>query len=171
MNRASETFMRPRVGAAAIAMLVMFFSTTNAQISTDQPASGVVKNPRLVNPIVNPRTMHIPYPPAAMKANEQGSMGLSFLVKENGKVDKVSIVVSSGHANLDRGVAKSLEKPQIQWQPGSVDGKPMAMWAYLPVSFYRSEQRTESELKKEVEVKRQLDELRGKQERKLLAKK
>ena len=76
---------------------------------------------------------NIQYPPEAAKNNVQGRVILQFVVDKTGQVGEVKILRSVSE-ELDAEavrVVKSLPK----FEPGRQDGKPVAVWYTLPVSF------------------------------------
>ncbi len=76
---------------------------------------------------------NIQYPPEAAKNNVQGRVILQFVVDKTGQVGEVKILRSVSEeidAEAVR-VVKSLPK----FEPGRQDGKPVAVWYTLPVSF------------------------------------
>lgn len=73
------------------------------------------------------------YPEDAYKANEQGRVIVKFVVEADGSI---------GDAEVIRGVSPSLDKEALRvvksmpkWTPGKNNGKAVACWFNLPVSF------------------------------------
>ena len=73
------------------------------------------------------------YPEDAEKAHEQGRVIVKFIVEKDG---------STGNFEVVKGVSESLDKEAVRvlknmpkWTPGSVNGKPVACYFTLPVSF------------------------------------
>ncbi|MDE6337277.1 MAG: energy transducer TonB, partial [Muribaculaceae bacterium] len=76
---------------------------------------------------------NIHYPEEAYLANEQGRVVVKFVVEADGSISDVGVV---------NGVAPSLDQEAIRvvkampkWTPGKADGKNVACWFHLPVSF------------------------------------
>ena len=83
--------------------------------------------------IIDAITRRIVYPPAALKANKQGRVVVSFLVTSQGKVSNVKI---------KEGVSPAINKAAIEairqlgpFQPGSLEGKAVAIGYTLPINF------------------------------------
>ena len=55
---------------------------------------------------------NITYPPMAKKLGWQGNMRVSFVIREDGKVQQLKIVKSSGYEVLDRNVVETVRKVQ-----------------------------------------------------------
>ena len=73
------------------------------------------------------------YPEDAEKAHEQGRVIVKFIVEKDG---------SAGNFEVVQGVSESLDKEAVRvlkdmpkWTPASVNGKPVACYFTLPVSF------------------------------------
>lgn len=76
---------------------------------------------------------HVKYPPEAVKDSIQGRVIVQLLIERNGEVREVK-VVRSVHELLDNEairVCKALPK----FFPGRRDGKSVAMWLTLPITF------------------------------------
>jgi protein TonB len=63
------------------------------------------------------------YPPAARRANETGTVQLSYLVDVDGKVLESKIERSSGSRRLDEAAKTALAL--CKYAPGTVDGRPV----------------------------------------------
>lgn len=70
-----------------------------------------------------------PYPPASLRANETGTVRLSFLIEADGRVAQSRIEVSSGFARLDDAARKGLAL--CKFKPATADGKPERAWARI----------------------------------------
>lgn len=94
------------------------------------PAPGGV-----VEPQIDPRVgLSEPlYPPAAIRGNESGTVILSVLVLENGRVGAARLVQSSGHARLDEAALREARRWRLK--PGARNGAPAAMWKQIPITF------------------------------------
>jgi protein TonB len=69
------------------------------------------------------------YPPAARRANETGTVLLSFLIDVTGKVVESKVERSSGSRRLDEAARSGLEL--CKFRPATVDGKPARAWARI----------------------------------------
>jgi len=70
-----------------------------------------------------------PYPPASLRANETGTVRLSFLIEADGRVTQSRIEASSGFWRLDEAARKGLAL--CKFKPATVDGKPERAWARI----------------------------------------
>lgn len=73
------------------------------------------------------------YPRAAMKRGYEGTVILSVLVNENGRVDNIWVFESSGYNMLDNAAVKAVK----DWifEPGMKGSKKVEMWVRVPVMF------------------------------------
>lgn len=73
------------------------------------------------------------YPKDAEKKRIEGSVQLRILVIEDGTVNKVEIITSSGNASLDDAAVKAAKR--TRFRPGIKNGKRVAMWIEYPIQF------------------------------------
>lgn len=73
------------------------------------------------------------YPSADVRAGNIGTVVLSVLVLENGRIGEVRLDQSSGHARLDESAMR--EARHWRLKPGMRDGVPVATWKQIPVTF------------------------------------
>jgi protein TonB len=73
------------------------------------------------------------YPPASMRAHEQGTVILHVLVDENGVPQRIEIARSSGHARLDTAARESVEK--ARFRPVMRNGVATPAWGLVPIAF------------------------------------
>lgn len=66
-----------------------------------------------------------PYPPASVRAQEQGTTGLQVCVDTGGRVTQASVADSSGHPRLDEAALIWIKR--AKFAPGSVGGVPQNM--------------------------------------------
>ena len=83
--------------------------------------------------LMNWLSMNIRYPEKAYKENIQGRVIVKFIIEKDGKVSDPTIV---------RGIDPELDKESIRvvkempaWQPAENNGKPVASYFNLPISF------------------------------------
>ena len=69
------------------------------------------------------------YPSASRRLEEEGTVGLRFLIGADGNVLQSEVVKSSGFVRLDEAARAALSK--CQFRPGTVDGKPEQSWAHI----------------------------------------
>lgn len=69
------------------------------------------------------------YPSASRRMEEEGTVGLRFLVGADGKVMQSEVAKSSGYKRLDEAARAGLAK--CQFKPATVDGKPEQAWTTI----------------------------------------
>lgn len=73
------------------------------------------------------------YPSSDIRAGNAGTVVLSVLVLENGRIGDVRLDQSSGHPRLDESAMREARRWRLK--PGMRDGVPVAMWKQIPVTF------------------------------------
>lgn len=73
------------------------------------------------------------YPPDVIRGGGEGTVVLSIYILADGRVGDVKLISSSGIPKLDQSALREAKK--WRFVPGTSDGKPMAMWKQLPVTF------------------------------------
>lgn len=73
------------------------------------------------------------YPPQVIREGGEGTVLLSLYILADGRVGEVKVARSSGHPKLDESALREAKK--WRFVPGTSDGRPMAMWKQLPVTF------------------------------------
>jgi protein TonB len=75
-----------------------------------------------------------PYPPGAVRAEQEGAVEMEVYVLPNGRVGDARVVKSTGYALLDQA---ALDEAKRRWrlQPATRDGAPYAQWHRLRVVF------------------------------------
>ena len=91
---------------------------------------------------------NIKYPEEALKKGISGTVYVSFIIFDNGEVDKVSILRGVGYG-LDE-EALRVVKTMPKWKPGTQDGKAVNVAFNLPINFKLSDSNKKKEEKKEV---------------------
>ena len=69
------------------------------------------------------------YPPASRRMEEEGTVGLRFLVGVDGKVVQSEVAKSSGYKRLDEAARAGLAK--CRFKPATVDGQPEQAWTTI----------------------------------------
>lgn len=69
------------------------------------------------------------YPSASRRMEEEGTVGLRFLVGADGKVLQSEVAKSSGYKRLDEAARAGLTK--CHFKPATVDGKPEQAWTTI----------------------------------------
>jgi periplasmic protein TonB len=84
--------------------------------------------PAILAPRIDMAASHEPeYPPVSRRLGEQGTVILSVLVDPSGRAVEARVVSSSGFSRLDQAAIDGV-KSNYRFTPGTVDGKPQAMW-------------------------------------------
>jgi protein TonB len=73
------------------------------------------------------------YPPASVRAHEEGTVVLRVLVDANGMPERVEIARSSGHARLDASAKESVER--ARFRPVMRNGVAVPAWGIVPIAF------------------------------------
>lgn len=108
--------------------------TTDAVTRPDsgqtQTAAPVIEPPMIDSrsPLSEPE-----YPPAEIRLGHTGRVLLSVYVLENGRIGDVRIEQSSGFPGLD--VAAQRATRSWRLKPGTQDGRTVAMWKTIPITF------------------------------------
>jgi protein TonB len=99
------------------------------------PGDVVEPAPVVVEPRIDTRRgLSEPYyPPQVIRVGGEGTVMLSIYILADGRVGEVKLDRSSGHTKLDESAMREAKK--WRFVPGSSDGKPMAMWKQVPVTF------------------------------------
>lgn len=86
-------------------------------------------------PVIDPRVpLSEPiYPPAEIRLGHSGTVMLGVYVLENGRVGEVRIEHSSGFPGLDMTAQREARRWRLK--PGTQDGRPVAMWKTIPITF------------------------------------
>ena len=73
------------------------------------------------------------YPRRARRLGYEGLVLLKVLINENGGVDDLAVLQSSGHGVLDRAALSAVKK--WMFEPGTEGGIKKKMWVKIPVRF------------------------------------
>lgn len=73
------------------------------------------------------------YPPASVRAREEGVVTLRVLVDAGGVPQRVEIAKSSGHARLDASAKDSVER--ARFRPVMRNGVAVPAWGIVPIAF------------------------------------
>jgi periplasmic protein TonB len=90
------------------------------------PATGPSRTAAVVDPsgCAKPE-----YPPKSLRADEQGTVVLQFLIGTDGRVVESKVERSSGFRALDNAARNALSL--CKFKPGTVDGKPEQSWTKI----------------------------------------
>ena len=78
------------------------------------------------------KTIH--YPDSARAQGKAGRVVIQFVVRETGKVSDIQAVRSSGNAEIDAEGLRAVNA-MPDWIPGKQNGKPVAVYFTLPITF------------------------------------
>lgn len=73
------------------------------------------------------------YPPASIRAREQGKVLLRVLVDAQGRVERIEIARSSGYPKLDAAAREAVRR--ARFKPVLLSGKASAAWGLVPMEF------------------------------------
>lgn len=73
------------------------------------------------------------YPPASVRAHEEGTVTLRVLVDASGVPQRVEIARSSGHPRLDASAKESVER--ARFRPVMRNGVAVPAWGLVPIAF------------------------------------
>ena len=76
----------------------------------------------------------IRYPKNARRKGLEGSVVVMFTVTGEGSIEDTE-VVNEADPSLAKQVQQFLSKPSVQWEPGRLNGKPVASTLILPINF------------------------------------
>lgn len=99
---------------------------TNAEVMPEYPGGEAA----LSNFVEN----NIEYPQNAVDANKEGTVNVSFVVDEKGKIVKPMTEGNTVGDGLDDAAVKIVNKFP-DWKPGTVKGKPVKTRLTLPITF------------------------------------
>lgn len=77
---------------------------------------------------------HVVYPDAALQGGIQGKVYVKFIIRENGKIDSVHILRTSGSPLLDSEAVRVVSI-MPNWKPGTQMGKVVPVYFNLPINF------------------------------------
>lgn len=106
-------------------------TTAIAAVTTAKPVAPPPPPPAAVArvaPVLDTERSSDPvYPPISRRMSEEGLVTLLVLIGPDGSVIDAKVEKSSGYARLDQ-AALDGAKTRCRFKPGTVDGKPEAMW-------------------------------------------
>jgi protein TonB len=119
IHRVPEGFSEPTITAA-----------TRPATQSDDTLSG--SGLKIARPLYRQNTPP-PYPRKARRLGYEGIVMLKVLIDENGRVDRLMLLESSGYDLLDRAALLTVKK--WLFEPGSEGGTKKKMWVKIPVRF------------------------------------
>jgi protein TonB len=108
-------------------------STVSSPPAAPRQAAPQVKTPVSISASYAASNPDPSYPKMSLSNQEEGTVMLRVLVQPDGTAGDVQIKTSSGYTLLD----KSAQKAVRNWRfnPATVDGKPVAQWYQVPITF------------------------------------
>lgn len=106
-------------------------SKPNADVGPATPAD--IGNGGATQALAYATPMQPRYPPASVRAHEEGTVMLRVLVDANGVPQRVEIARSSGHARLDASAKESVER--ARFRPVMRNGVAVPAWGVVPIAF------------------------------------
>jgi TonB family protein len=123
----------PKIGQAVTAITAIIKTEVGKYYGkADKPPQASLSNSATYKP---PRTIHSVDPQFSEEARAErfsGTVLLGLIVDENGAPRKIRVIKSVGHG-LDEQALIALQ--QYRFAPGTKDGKPVAMWIQVEISF------------------------------------
>jgi protein TonB len=112
------------------------FAASSSTVAGSSGSGGAIKAEGSAQADSLPWTISSPapaYPREARHKGWSGRVGVHVLISEQGTVQQVELVSSSGHAELDEAALAALRK----WifHPAQKDGRAAAAWVVVPVLF------------------------------------
>jgi TonB family protein len=96
--------------------------------------SEVVEPPRALNVAALQRELERNYPPLLRDAGVTGRVHVRFRILENGTVDRSSMTITqASHPAFVQPTLTSVE--QLRFAPARLNGRPVKVWAELPVQW------------------------------------
>lgn len=110
-------------------------TTTKKEVAPPPQVASVV-----VQPSINKRRppSKPAYPASERREGHEGSVILRMYVNEEGRVTQAEVEKSSGYPALDDAAVKEVLR-SWRLQPGTKDGKPVAMWYSISIKFSLSD--------------------------------
>lgn len=100
--------------------------------SSDPPAGDDVGNGE-TRPLAYAEPMRLRYPATAIRARTEGKVLLKVRVDVDGKVERIEIARSSGHATLDAAAREAVR--HARFKPVLRDGIAVPAWGLVPIAF------------------------------------
>jgi periplasmic protein TonB len=101
--------------------------------SVPQPTEAAAGAPLQISQAQYLRAPVLRYPPAALSARREGSVGLRVLVGQDGRVIEVDVERSSGYAPFDEAACSAVRA--ALFKPYTVNGEPRLVLVRIPVDF------------------------------------
>lgn len=130
----------PAAGSGALAVLAALAGVASTGCAEDRgPEVGALRVDQLregglVMPVLESRSSSaFPYPADALEEGAGGETLLRIRISDDGLVDSVAVMTSSGHAVLDSAAVEGARL--LRYRPARHGGAPTAIWAKLPIRY------------------------------------
>ena len=100
---------------------------------TQEAAPSAPRQARVDAPPKPLKTIKPDYPRNARQRGEEGDVGLEISINERGRVDSVSVVSSSGYAELDAAAVHAVQK--ARFMPAMAGRTAVSSTAHLTITF------------------------------------
>lgn len=97
------------------------------------PAPAAPALPKTVSGVEYIQAPRPEYPAVSRRMGEEGKVILRILINEKGRPERIEVRTSSGSARLDEAARKAAAR--ALFQPHLEDGKPVAVYALVPIDF------------------------------------
>jgi protein TonB len=108
-------------------------NSSDSAAATAPPTAAAPAQPKTVSGVEYIQAPQPDYPLASKRLGESGTVILRVLVNEKGRAERVEVHKSSGSSRLDeagrQAALRALFKPHLE------DGKPVAVYALVPIKF------------------------------------
>ena len=131
--RAQAPAVVPVPSSDAIVPVAVADTTPTGPVETTSPPDNDIGSGGASQALAYATPLQPRYPPASMRAQEQGIVMLRVLVDEAGVPKRVEIARSSGHARLDVAARDSVLK--ARFQPVMRNGQATSAWGIVPIEF------------------------------------
>lgn len=97
---------------------------------------GCVDEGNVIDPTPLGGTMGVEYPIDLWDKDVEGSSLLRIRITQEGAVDSVSVLESSGYLAFDSSAVRAAK--EMRFDPASRDGEAVSVWAHLPFRFSKT---------------------------------
>lgn len=105
----------------------------SAPVAPQMPVAAAPAQPKTISGVEYIQAPQPVYPPVARRMGEEGKVVLRVLVNERGRPERVDVQKSSGSQRLDEAAQQAALR--AQFKPHLEDGRPVAVYALVPINF------------------------------------
>jgi|TARA_B110000116_G_scaffold270626_1_gene289162 protein TonB len=98
---------------------------------------GCVDEGDVIDPTPLEGTMDVEYPLDLWDKDVEGSSLLRLRINQEGAVDSVSILESSGYSAFDSSAVRAAK--EMRFNPASRDGEAVPVWVQVPIIFTKTD--------------------------------